>query len=111
VRPGATIRERRIANGLTQQQLAVRTGSTQAAISRLEREEISPTFETFERLLAVMGEEADLVVGRPEADHDRERLVSLRARPATERLALAMSWNHLAGRFARAGMRARGERQ
>jgi transcriptional regulator with XRE-family HTH domain len=111
VRPGALIRERRIANGLTQEQLALRAGSTQAAISRLEREEISPTFETFERLLAVMGEEADLVVGRAEADHDRERLISLRARPATERLALAISWNHLAGRFARAGMRARGERQ
>jgi transcriptional regulator with XRE-family HTH domain len=111
VRPGPLIRERRIANGLTQEQLALRAGSTQAAVSRLEREDISPTFETFERFLAVMGEEADLVVGRPEADHDVERLIALRARPATELLALAISWNRLAGRFTRAGMRARGERQ
>ena len=62
--PGRLIRERRLANGLTQKQLAVRAGSTQAAISRLERGEISPTFETFERLLEVMGEEAELSVRR-----------------------------------------------
>jgi transcriptional regulator with XRE-family HTH domain len=105
--PGQIIRRRRLANGLTQQQLALRAGSTQAAISRLERGEISPTFETFERLLAVMGEEAELSVRRPEADYDRARLRSLRARPADERLALALSWNRLAGQFAAAGRHAR----
>jgi transcriptional regulator with XRE-family HTH domain len=107
VQPGLIIRRRRLANGLTQRQLALRAGSTQAAISRLERGEISPTFETFERLLAVMGEEAELSVRRPEAEHDGARLRSLRARPAGERLALAMSWNRLAGQFAAAGRQVR----
>jgi transcriptional regulator with XRE-family HTH domain len=107
VHPGAVIRQRRRAHGLTQQQLALRAGSTQAAISRLERGEISPTFETVDRLLAVMGEAAELSVGRPEADYDRARLRSLRTRPPEERLAQAMSWNRLAGQFAAAGRQAR----
>lgn len=104
--PGQTIRERRIANGLTQQQLAIRAGSTQAAISRLERGELSPTFHTFELLLTVMGEEAALTVRRPEAGYDRARLQSLRARPPAERLTQAIGWNLLAGRFAQQGRRA-----
>jgi transcriptional regulator with XRE-family HTH domain len=82
--PGRIIRERRLANGLTQAQLAIRSGSTQAAISRLEREEISPTFETFERLLQVMGEEAEIVVRHSEGDHDHIQMAELRARPAAE---------------------------
>jgi transcriptional regulator with XRE-family HTH domain len=107
VNPGNTIRERRLANGLTQAQLALRAGSTQAAISRLENGELSPTFETFARLLAVMGEEAELIVQRGAAEYDRARQASLRARPPAERLALAISWNRLAGEVARAGTEAR----
>jgi transcriptional regulator with XRE-family HTH domain len=110
VNPGQTIRERRLANGLTQAQLALRAGSTQAAISRLENGELSPTFETFARLLAVIGEEAELVVHRGAAEYDRTRQAALRARPPADRLALAISWNRLAGEFARAGARARRKR-
>lgn len=105
--PGAMIRERRLANGLTQQQLALRSGSTQAAISRLERGELSPTFETFDRLLAVIGEQALLSVSRAQDKPDPARLRSLRARTPAERLRLAISWNRLAGRLAQAGARAR----
>jgi transcriptional regulator with XRE-family HTH domain len=107
--PGALIRDRRRANGLTQQRLALRAGSTQAAISRLERGELSPTFETFERLLAVMGEEADLEIRRVHGDYDLARLASLRQRAPAQRLALAISWNRLAARFAQEGARALGE--
>ena len=103
--PGQIIRKRRIANGLTQAQLAIRSGSTQAAISRLEHGEISPTFETFERILAAMGEEAELVVRRPRVDYDRARLAALRTRSPEERLELSLSWNRLAGEVARAGRR------
>src|SRR5262245_30928178 len=59
VSAGTLIRERRQANGLSQAKLARRAGSTQAALSRLERDEVSPTFDTVARLLAVMGEEPD----------------------------------------------------
>ncbi len=106
--PGKVIRERRRANGLTQTQLAIRAGSTQAAISRLENGELSPTFETFERLLSVMGEEADIRVERGIGDYDRARLLALRSRSPAQRLQLAVGWNRLAGEFASAGRRARG---
>jgi transcriptional regulator with XRE-family HTH domain len=111
VEPGRIIRERRLANGLTQDQLALRAGSTQAAISRLERGDVSPTFETFERLLAAMGEEPLLEVSRFQGHYDQARLASLRARPPAERLALAISWNRLAGQLAREGARARASRR
>jgi transcriptional regulator with XRE-family HTH domain len=105
--PGATIRDRRRGNGLTQAQLALRAGTTQAAVSRLERGELSPTFETFARLLAAMGESFDVQIRREEGDFDREHLRDLLARSPAERLELAMSWNRLAGEVALAGRRAR----
>jgi transcriptional regulator with XRE-family HTH domain len=107
VNAGKLIRERRLANGLTQTQLALRAGSTQAAISRLERGELSPTIETIDRLLAAMGEEAEIRVRRSRLDCDPRRLRALRSRPPAERLAQAISWNRLAGRFSIAGQRAR----
>jgi uncharacterized protein len=107
VNAGKLIRERRLANGLTQAQLALRAGSTQAAISRLERGELSPTIETTERLLAVMGEEADIVVQRPQLDCDPKRLRALRSRQPADRLAQAIAWNRLASQVAIAGERAR----
>ena len=105
--PGRLIRDRRLANGLTQAQLAIRAGSTQAAISRLERGEVSPTVETIERLLAVMGEEGQIVVRRGQLECDRARLQTLRARPPAERLAQAIGWNRIAGEVSQAGARAR----
>jgi len=109
VKPGRLIRERRLANGLTQAQIALRAGSTQESISRLERDEISPTFETVERLLGVMGEELAPRVRRAPLEADRRRLRALRGRPPAERLELALSWNRFAGEVARAGARARSE--
>lgn len=101
------IRERRLANGLTQAQLAIRCGSTQAAISRLERGELSPTVETVDRLLGAMGEEADIVSKRGRLECDRARLYALRSRSPAERLAQAIGWNRLAGAVLQAGQRAR----
>ena len=109
--PGAILRERRQVHGLTQAQLALRAGSTQAAISRLERDELSPTFETFARLLAVMGESYDIEVRRDTERRDDEHLADLLARTPAERLELAIGWNRLAGEVALAGRRARGERR
>jgi len=106
--PGDLIRRRRLANELTQAQLALRAGSTQAAISRLEHSDVSPTFETVQRLLAVMGEELTVIARRGAGEYDRARLLAQRDRPAAERLELAISWNRLAGEISRAGEQARG---
>lgn len=45
---------------MTQKQLAARARTSQAAISRIERDEISPTFETLRNLLDLLGEELQL---------------------------------------------------
>jgi transcriptional regulator with XRE-family HTH domain len=110
VSPGAFARERRRAHGLTQAQLALRAGTTQAALSRLERDEVSPTFDSLARLLEALGEVPQLSAVRPALDVDAQRLRAVQARPPAERVELAMSWNRLAGEIARAGGAARSDR-
>jgi transcriptional regulator with XRE-family HTH domain len=56
--------------GLSQRRLAVRAGSSQAFISRIESGEVSPTIETLRRLLLVMGE--DLVIASRSHASDRD---------------------------------------
>jgi transcriptional regulator with XRE-family HTH domain len=101
------VRDRRRAHGLTQAQLALRAGTTQAALSRLERDELSPRFDSVARLLAALGEVPRLSATRPKHGVDAGHLAAQRARPPTERVELAMSWNRLAGEIARAGAAAR----
>lgn len=107
--PGLLIRERRIAHGLTQAQLALRAGTTQAALSRLERGELSPGVGTVEGLLGALGESLDLAATPLPPQHDPAHLADLLARSPADRLTLAMTWNRLAGEVALAGARARGE--
>ncbi len=65
---GRLVRERRLAHGLTQAQLALRAGTTQASVSRLERGHLSPTLGTLRSLLAALGEEPELTA-RPFERH------------------------------------------
>lgn len=106
--PGQLIRETRIRHGLSQQRLARRVGSHQSAISRLEAEEVSPTIETLELLMRAMGERLKLGGAPLERDYDPLHRRATAARPPAERLALGISWNRMAARFARAGREARG---
>lgn len=57
---GALIREARQRRGFDQAELARRVGTAQPAISRIERDVISPTIETLNRLLEAMGETLSL---------------------------------------------------
>ncbi len=107
--PGPVLRERRLVHGLSQEQLARRAGTTQAAISRIERGDVSPTFATLRSLLGALGEVPELVVRRAEGSHDPRHLADMAARSPERRLELALSWNKLAGEIARAGRRAREE--
>jgi len=105
--PAQLIRSTRERAGLSQRQLALRAGSTQAAVSRLERGIVSPTFETIRQLLLAMGEEPVLSAQRLPTDWDPVHMASTLGRTPSERLALAGSWNRLAGRLAAAGRLAR----
>lgn len=104
---GELLRRRRLAHGLSQARLALRAGTSQAAISRIERGEVSPTFATLAALLAVMGEELGVWARPMEADWDRAHLDDMLARSPADRLTLAISWNRLAGEVAQAGAEAR----
>ncbi len=104
---GDLLRSARERHGLSQRRLALRAGTDQAAISRLERGETSPTIETLERLLAAMGERLAVQPEPLERDYDPLHMRATLERSPEERLRLAISWNRLAGRLSEAGRRAR----
>lgn len=72
---GELLRETRTRHGLTQKQLAIRARTSQAAVSRIERDVVSPSVATLSELLRMMNEE--LVLEAREMDvshHDQERI-------------------------------------
>lgn len=101
------MRETRERLGLSQRQLALRAGMTQASVSRIERGKVSPTFQTLRELMLAMGEEPLIGSRRLSGEWDPVHMASTLARSPEERLALALSWNRMAGRLAAAGRRAR----
>ncbi|MCA1737233.1 MAG: helix-turn-helix domain-containing protein [Actinobacteria bacterium] len=106
--PGELIRATREGQGLSQERLALRAGTKQSAISRLERGQISPSFESLQLLMSAMGQRIELLAKPMSRDYDPlHRQTNVRRSPA-DRLKLAMSWNHLAGRLAQAGRKGRG---
>ena len=71
MRIGELLRVTRERHGLTQARLARRIGADRSYVSRVERGEVSPTFDWVERALAAMGEELALGVRRSRFDdHD-----------------------------------------
>ncbi len=54
------LRDVRRRHGLTQEQLAARARTSQAAISRIERGLVSPSVATLAKLVHLMGEELEL---------------------------------------------------
>ncbi len=90
VRPGEQIASIRRRRGLSQRVLALRGGTSQAAISRIERGEESPGFARLEQLLLVMGERPVLSTAPLEPGLDAGGLLGL---TPSERLREAASWN------------------
>lgn len=108
--PGRLIRSVRERRRLSQSQLALRAGTRQSAVSRLERDEISPSVETLNTYLNVMGEELCLSSKPVRRDYDPlHRRASARLSPE-KRLKQAISWNRMAGEFAAAGRKARAKK-
>jgi transcriptional regulator with XRE-family HTH domain len=71
IEPGRLLREVRIRHGLSQERLAIRAGTTQSAISRIEQERGSPTVKTLAELLRLVGEDLVLTVEPRDAGIDR----------------------------------------
>lgn len=90
--PGELLTEARARHGISQKRLAMRAGTTQSAISRVERGKVSPSVETLRELLYLLGE--DLSLGVAERDSGIDRTLNaerLRLSP-TERLEHGMAF-------------------
>jgi transcriptional regulator with XRE-family HTH domain len=68
--PGELLKAARRRRGVSQAQLAIRAGTTQSAISRIESGRVSPTFATVQSLLDLLGEELTVASRRPESGID-----------------------------------------
>jgi transcriptional regulator with XRE-family HTH domain len=64
--PGRLLREARVRHELSQEQLAIRAGTTQSAIARIERDRTSPSIKTMTALFQAM--EEDFVFGAKPRD-------------------------------------------
>jgi transcriptional regulator with XRE-family HTH domain len=104
---GATLRTTRERLGLSQRRLAVRAGTSQDAISRIERGAEAPTLERFEQLLLAMGQRLVLNVEPLRSPVPPAGLANSAHLTPVERLREAIGWNRLASQLAIAGERAR----
>jgi len=106
VRCGALVREARRRHDLGQAELAKRLGTSQPAISRIERDQISPTIETLERVLNAMGETlrvSTLALGESVPGGSNQSIAELRADyrlSPEERLAQAAQLSEIATELA-----------
>lgn len=84
--PGAVLRDARERHGVSQKRLATRASTTQSAISRIERDRVSPSVETLRELLFLLGE--DLVLGSEARDAGIDRTLNQEnlALPASDRV-------------------------
>ena len=85
MKAGALLRQRRRAHGVSQRGLAVRAGTRQATISRIENGHEIPTVERLDRLLLALGERLELRgvpldAERPCSDVHADRAKSMTAR-------------------------------
>ncbi len=67
---GELLRATRRKHGLTQRQLAIRARTSQAAVSRIERDLVSPSVSTLVELLRLMNEELVLDAREIDWGHD-----------------------------------------
>jgi transcriptional regulator with XRE-family HTH domain len=72
--PGEILRDARRRHEVSQEELAIRAGTTQSAISRIEKDRVSPSVETLRDLLFVLGE--DLVVRAEPRDFGVDRTLN-----------------------------------
>lgn len=106
---GSVLREAREQQGLSQRRLALRAGTSQDAISRIERGAEAPTLERLGQLLLALGRRPVLSVEPLEGPVSQTELAVSGAMPPGERLSEASSWNRMAAQLAAAGERARSE--
>lgn len=102
------VREARRRAGLTQAELAERTGTTQSAIARLERGVGSPTMQRISELIEACGLELRVrFVAADVDDHDWSMVERNASLDTEERVMRALAGIRLAEEFRNAGRRNR----
>jgi transcriptional regulator with XRE-family HTH domain len=105
----SALREAREQQGLSQRRLALRAGTSQDAISRIERGVEAPTLERLAQLLLALGRRPVLTIEPLDGRVPRSELAATDTMSPSERLREASSWNRVASRLAVAGEQARSE--
>jgi transcriptional regulator with XRE-family HTH domain len=95
--PSELIRDTRTRKGLSQRQLALRAGTSQSAIDRIERGIQDVTWGRLRTLMLAMGEEPVLESMALNGRFDPDDLLRSRRRTQDERLAQGMNFNRFAG--------------
>ncbi len=81
VKSGALLQEARLRAGLTQFELAERTGRDRAVIARWEQEVVSPSVETLVDLLRACGFDLELVLVPYETERNERLTANLKLSP------------------------------
>ena len=110
ISPGDLIKDLRVANGLSQRELAHRAGTSQPAIARIENGGEDVTWTRLSSILAAMGEEPVLGRRRLASRYDFDDLMRDRAMSPEWRLASGLNFNRFASEIALAGAKARAQR-
>jgi transcriptional regulator with XRE-family HTH domain len=84
--PGELLKEARERHGVSQKQLAMRASTAQSAISRIERDRVSPSVETLRDLLYLLGEDLELGASPRDSGIDATLIDQALRRSPTERL-------------------------
>lgn len=96
--PGQLLRDARRRHGVSQTSLATRAGTTQSAISRIERDRVSPTVETLRTLLHLMGEDLELTSRVRNSGIDRTLIEQRLALPPDERVRRGLEFSRFVRR-------------
>jgi transcriptional regulator with XRE-family HTH domain len=107
MRPAELVKTTRRRKHLSQRRLALRAGTSQSAIARIERGDEEVTWPRLRSLMLAMGEEP-VLDSRPLASrYDAGDLLRDRAMSSESRLANGIAFNEFATELALAGRRAR----
>lgn len=109
--PGELVKERRIAHGLSQRELAYRAGTSQSAIARVESGDEDITWGRLSSVLAAMGDQPVLESMRLPHRYELHDLLDHRAMSPEARLANGIRFNALGSELALAGAKARSKQR
>jgi transcriptional regulator with XRE-family HTH domain len=100
--PAELVRTTRERKGLSQRRLALRAGTSQSAVARIERGDEEVTWPRLRALMVAMGEEPDLSSRPLESRYDAADLAAQRGKSPTARLESGLAFDKLVSELAAA---------